>query len=199
MAFIDKLITTGCAVALCSVVSSVAFAGGFSSSFGSPIGGISAKALSKNYSYLTSKSGTVSTKNYARVSHKTLHGNNGNKILKGFAEAGNKVNVYVNGQVCKKTCYNGLVKVDQKSVAKTKLYIKGKNILAKAYAKNNVYVKVQGQLAFENEEYAYAIGRFTPLGTVVQSGGTSRNKLEAKGLVRLETGQVVKASGQVGK
>ena len=178
------------------LVSTTAFAGGFSSAFNNPIGTVSAKAHAHNYANLASRSGSIQTRNYAKVSHQSI---NHGKVLKGFAEAGNKLNIIVDGKTCNSTCKNGHVKVDQKSIAKTKIYIKGKNMLAKAYAKNYVKVNVAGKLAFENEEYAYALGRFTPLGTQMKSGAVSRNKLEAKGLVRLQTGQVVVSSGQVGK
>ncbi len=149
-------------------------------------GGVSAKALANNYAHLSSSSGQIKTKNYAKVGQYSI--NNG-EILKGFAEAGNRVDVQVSGRV----------KVEQTSTAKTKIHIKGKNMLAKAYAKNNLKVYVEGKLSFESEEYSYAMGRFTPLGTQMKAGATSHNKLEAKGLVRLSTGQIVSSSGRIGK
>ncbi len=185
------------ALTIAAIISftATAYAGGFGNNFGGPLGGVSAKALANNYSHLSSPSGQVRTKNYAKVGQYSI--NNG-EILKGFAEAGNKVQVIVNGQDCGQ-CNNGRVRVNQKSTARTKIHIKGKNMLAKAYAQNSLKLYVDGQLSFENEEYAYAMGRFTPLGTQMKAGATSHNKLEAKGLVRLNTGQIVVSTGQVGK
>ena len=170
-----------------TILSTTAYAGGFGGSFGGPIGaGIAAKSLATHYTNLGSSSGSIKTKSYAEVGQYMI--NNG-EIIKGYATAGNQLDVNVQGNV----------KIEQTSKAKSKIYIKGKNLLAKAYAKNNVKVYIQGQLSFENEESAYAIGRFTPLGTQMKSGATSHNKLEAKGLVRLSTGQIVSTSGQVGR
>lgn len=180
---------------ICGVVSSSALAGGFDGSFNSPIGTVSAKALATNYSRLTSNSGYARTKTYAKVGQYAINGD----ILKGFAESGNKVEIYVDGKRCNNSCQNGRVVVDQKSVAKAKIYIKNKNMLAKAYAKNYVKLTVEGEVKFENEEYSYAQGRFTPLGTIMKAGARNSNQLQAKGLVRLSTGQVVRVSGQVNK
>ncbi len=193
MAFKFSRVTATVIFSLFTALSSTSYAGGFDANFNSPIGTVSAKALATNYSRLTSNSGYARTKNYAKVGQYAINGD----ILKGFAEAGNKVEIYVDGKRCNNSCQNGRIIVDQKSVAKAKIYIKNKNILAKAYAKNYVKLTVEGEVKFENEEYAYAQGRFTPLGTIMKAGATNSNKLQAKGLVRLSTGQVVRVSGQV--
>ncbi|MGH1353120.1 MAG: hypothetical protein ACRBBN_20270, partial [Methyloligellaceae bacterium] len=84
-----------------------ASAGGFGNGFGAPMGGgVSAKALANNYAHVSSASGQVRTNNYAKVGQYSI--NNG-EILKGFAEAGNRVDIEVTGNI----------KVNQKSTART--------------------------------------------------------------------------------
>ncbi len=168
-------------------------AGGFSSSRSYvPHGTVSAKALARNYTHLTSPSARVHTNNHAKVKHHNIN----NKVLEGIATAGNQIEILAMDGDCK--CGgNGHIKVEQKSSAKTKIYLKGKNILAKARAKNHVKVKVKGKLYFENEQTAIAMGRFTPLGTQTQAYAINQSKLEAKGLVRLESGNIAVSSAKV--
>lgn len=161
-------------------------AAGFSSSNGFA-GTVQAKALAKNYTVLHSRSGRIHKQSQAQVKNKTIEG----QIFKGFADASNKVEIRIDNK-------RSLVVVDQTGEAKTKIYLKNKNILAKSRARNTLKVKVEGEFEFESEDYAVAMGRFTPLGTQTQAVAVNRNRLEAKGLVRLETGNVAVSSAQVG-
>lgn len=169
-----------------NISQSYSYAGGFSSS-STPFGSVSAKSLAANYTYLQSKSAHLHSRNYATVSTKTING----EILKGMAEAGNQLEINVGNK-------KSLVVVDQKSEAKTKIYLKNKNILAKAQSRNTLKVKVKGEFSLESEEYAVSMGRFTALGTQTKAYARNHNRLEAKGLVRLESGNIAQSTGQVG-
>lgn len=166
-----------------------ALAGGFGS--GLPFGG-QAKALAKNYVKLTSHGGRVKfrTRGYARVSHTVIAGG---KVITATAEAGVKFSLKFKGaEVCVE-CSGGQIKFKQNTIAKTKIFAKGGNILAKAYAKGSFSLKGT-DISVTGKHYAYAAGRFTPLGTQTASGVTSSHNVIANGPVKFKVNNVARTS-----
>ncbi len=160
-------------------------AAGFASSHSGMLGAaVSAKALAKNYGKFSTPRVKLRISNYAKTVTQITH----NTILEGKAIAGNNIHLVVAGKSCNSTCGNGWVKLYEKSDARTKIYIKGKNILAKARARNYARLKARGKLLYEYESTAIALARFTPLGTQAAAYAQSQSRVATKSFVRYSSG-----------
>lgn len=175
--------------ALTVSATSTAMAGGFTAK--KHKGGYSAaKAYATSYANIKSRNTHLKVDNHASVDFKSLFGG---KILKANAESGNNIYLKVNGKRCYKKC-GPKTYLNATSSSRTKIYAKGKSILAKSQAINYVELHSKGKLLLDYESDSYAIGNFTPLGVHVDAGTFQRLNLAAKGYVRLKNGNLARSS-----
>jgi hypothetical protein len=170
-------------------------AGGYSSSSAAGLGATMAKALAKNYTAFSGSAGRIEQKSYAFNDVEALYGG---KIITGTATAGNSNSVQVGGG-CDDKCGKGHVVIKEHTDARSKTYVKGKNLLLKARAQNYLQVKVDGQLWYEGDQEAHAMTRFTPIGSQAYAWARNNGSLEAKGYVRYSSGNVATTGAVVGR
>lgn len=166
----------------------IAQAGGYSSKKHGGSGAI-AKAYSKSYAKLSSPYGRLHVDNFANITTKNYKG----KIIKAEANAGNNIFLMVGGKKCSGKC-GPSTNLKSWSGAKTKIYAKGKKVFGKAQAVNYVQLHSKGNLLFDYESNSYAISNFTPLGVYVDAATYQKLNLQARGLVRLQNGNLAKTS-----
>lgn len=91
----------------------------------------------------------------------------------------------------------GNVTYKQWKAAKSKVYAKGGNVMAKSRAENYVTIHVSGKSYVVSREIARSMARFTPLGTTAAADSASHVSVVSNGYVGTTTGTSAKASVRV--